>query len=1022
MRDDATVRTAAPGLEELEGRLMPSGVPLLQESFDGAAVGSLPSGWSQWSSSGTNSFAVSSAQALGGAKGLASYAASNVSARAWAATPEPSDVQVSAAVYVNTLTPAQVLARGSNLNSASPTYYALSVTRGMSVQLVRVVNGATTSLGEVSSRSWFQGIWVQLTLSLSGSTLQAQVYRPDTGQYLNASGQWQSAQAWAVSRTDTAITAGGYAGLARAAGYADSVSFDSFAVTGAQAGQSETFDSTPAGSLPSGWSQWSSGAASFAVSLAQPESGPAGLASTGSSAVTARGWLATSQPANVQASADVFVNTLAAGQVLVRGNNLNSASPTYYALTVQRGLYAQLVRVVNGVSTTLASLSSASWVQGQWVQLTLSANGSQLKGQIYRPDTGQYLNASGQWQTAPAAAFTVSDFAISGAGYAGVGRLAGYAGNVYFDNFSVTPLAGASAGTPQTGAPSVPQHYAWIRIAELAYSGTPLDSTADALLRSSVDLVVTDTPALSEHVSQVSPGTPQLGYINYSSLYGALLTDWDAWADAHGVSREAAFLHVRQPTAFTGDSPSSQPVTWFWAVLQGGSTPTFQDLTEQAHVATSQNFSLGGLGTSTYVGFPEQFGQINLTLASGAASGWSSVVEYPTAVDANGNPTAWGTLPLRTNTTSGLTRSGQITFTPPTNWKTASLNGSALMYYVRIRAVSSGRTPVVNRILGADYVNAHGSTSGVIPAAGTAQFAYQTRLFYASYGQMRFATNPSNPYFRQWAIDYTQRYLASHPFTAGLFVDNSGGNPIVSQNQVAESIASYTADYGSLLNAIGKAIAPNWLMANTSGSGLGSDPVVSGSPAYFEEFALRPLSGSYQQFEDLAALVAHRAALQSPAPFAILDALPAGGSPTDARTQIATLAEYYLLADPNRTFLDPFGGYAPATSWGQHFFNAITYDVGQPLGTWSLFASGVDPNDSRFTYRIYERQYSNALVLYKPLSSTSNASATGSTSNNTATWHQLGGTYRALQADGTLGPPITSITLRNGEGAILIKA
>src|SRR5262249_36382451 len=100
MRDAATVRTAAPGLEELEGRLTPSGAPLLQGSSAGAAVGSLPSGWSQWGSGGTNSFAVSSAQALGGPNGLASTAASNVSARAWAASQQPADVQVSAAAFL----------------------------------------------------------------------------------------------------------------------------------------------------------------------------------------------------------------------------------------------------------------------------------------------------------------------------------------------------------------------------------------------------------------------------------------------------------------------------------------------------------------------------------------------------------------------------------------------------------------------------------------------------------------------------------------------------------------------------------------------------------------------------------------------------------------------------------------------------------------------------------------------------------------------------------------------------------
>jgi hypothetical protein len=1017
MRNDAKARPASLGLETLEDRLVPSGVPLLQESFDGTAAGALPSGWSQWSS-GSPAFAVSSAQPFGGSRDLASAAASSVWARTWDATPAPADMQVSAAFFVNNLSPAQLLARGSNLNTTSPTYYALSVTRGMSVQLVRVVNGVTTWLGQVNSASWFEAKWAQLTLSVSGNRLQAQVYRPDTRQYLSAAGQWQSAPAWALSVADTAITGGGHAGFARGAGYADTLAFDSFAVTGLSAGSTETFDGTAPGALPAGWTQWSSGDPSFGVSTAQPESGPAGLASSGASSVTARGWQATSQPANVQASADVYVNGLTGAQVLVRGSNLNSNSPTYYALTLRRGLYAQLVRVVNGVSTTLADLSSAAWFQGEWARLTLSANGNQLQGQIYRPDTGQYLNRSGQWQSAPTSAFTLTDFGITGAGYAGVGRIAGYAGNVYFDNFNVTPLSGSTTGSQ----PTIPQHYTWIRIAELAYSGTTLGWYEDQLLQNSVDLVVTEASSLTQQINQVAPNTPQLAYINFTSLYGSLLTDWDAWADAHGVSREAAFLHVAQPTPFSGTSPSSQPVNWFWAVYQGGTSPTFQDVTTQAHVAGDASFSLGGVGTSTYIAYPEVFGQLNFNLSSGARLGWSYVLEYPTAVDANGNPMGWATLPTRADTTGAFVRSGQITFTPPSNWKPASINGSARMYYVRLRVVSGGQAPVVNTIVGADYVNAGGGSSGVIPALSAAQLPYQSRLFYANYGQMRFATNPSNASFRAWAVDYTKRYLAAHPYTTGLFVDNSGDNPMVSQSQVAESIATYAADYGSLLGAAGKAIAPDWLLANTSGAAAGADPVVSNTAAYFEEFALRPLSGSYQQFESVAAVVAHRAGLQSPAPYAILDALPTGGAPTDARTQIATLAEYYLLADQNRTFLDPFGGFAPATSWNQHFFGALTYNVGQPVGPWSLRASGLDPNDHRFVYRVYQRPYSNALVLYKPLSSTPNGSATGTTSNNTATWQPLNGTYRALQADGSLGPPVTGITLRNGEGAILIKA
>src|SRR5262249_12974055 len=152
---------------------------------------------------------------------------------------------------------------------------------------------------------------------------------------------------------------------------------------------------------------------------------------------------------------------------------------------------------------------------------------------------------------------------------------------------------------------------------------------------------------------------------------------------------------------------------------------------------------------------------------------------------------------------------------------------------------------------------------------------------------------------------------------------------------------------------------------------------------------------------DVAALVAHRAALQSPAPYAVLDSLPQGGAPDDPRTQLATLAYYYLVADPDHTFLDPFGGYEPATSWARHWFGALAYDVGQPAGTCSLFAPGLPPTDSLFSYRVYQRSYGTALVLYKPLSSTANGLA-GSLSGNTATTHALGGTYRPLRADGTL--------------------
>ncbi len=1052
-------RAATPTVELLEVRAAPSAAPWLLESFDTTAVGKLPSGWAQWASSPAAAAAVSSAQAFSAPNNLALTAgSSNTSARAWFNTPLPSaDAQVSANIFLGTLIPAEVLARGSNLGTTTPSFYALAVSRGMQVQVVRVVNGVTTALGQVASTGYFSQCWVQATLSVVGTSVQVQIVRPDTGQYLNGSGQWQTAQAGALTVTDTGLSGAGLAGVALPPSYNGTVSFDNFSIALPTASQTttttttqpatttESFDGTAAGSLPAGWSQWNSaGGPAFGVSSALALSKPNGLAATvAASSQSARAWLTSAQLGDAQVTAAVYLNSLIPAQVLARGSNLNTASPTYYAAVVTRGVQVQMVRVVNGVATVLGQLTSTGWLSGQWARVTLAVTGTTLQVQVVRVDTGQYLAPSGAWQSAQAWSLTVTDSAVSGPGLVGLGQAASYSGTVAFDDFSVQAPAGVTLPPPPptTTQPSVGQDYSWIRLAELAYTGTPFGTQETAILQNSVNLVITTNTQTSAQIHALAPNVTQLIYTNLSTVYLDLLTSWLTYADANGLSREEAFYHVSVPTSFSGGSSSSQPVNWFWGVYLGGTT--FTDDTAAAHGTGSGSVAFGSAGQSLYVGYTDPYREIDLALASGAANGWSGVWEYPTAVDSSGNPTTWATLPTLANTTAGLTKSGQVLFDPPTGWKTASINGSARLYYVRFRTTTGGTAPVASSILGADYVNAHGTDSGVIPvfdyAADTnhdgylndqeyavavqagdyARFAYQGRDFASYYGQMRFATNPGDAGFRAWAIAYETNYLNGFPYASGLFVDNSGGVPLVTGSGVRESVATYASDYGSLLKALDQALAPRWLIGNTSAGGSQADPVVAQIPGYFEEFAIRPLSDSYQQFEALAAQTAHRATLQTPSPYAILDSLPTGGSPTDPRTEMATLAYYYLLADPHSTFLDFYGGYAPGTSWTQHYTAAVTYNVGQPLGTWSVLATGADPSNTALTYKVYQRSYGNALVLYKPLSYGSGV--TGTTADATATTISLGGTYYILQNDGTLGPAVTSVTLRNGEGAILIK-
>ncbi len=1115
-------------LEELEKRLAPTGSLGIQESFDTTAPGSLPAGWSQWSSTGTNAFAVSSAQSLTPPNSLAvSATVSHLDARSWINTAQPANEDVSAAVYLNSLIPVEILDRGNNLNTTTPSYYAVSIARGLDLKLLKVTNGNVTTLGEVKSGNWFADLWVNVTLSTFGNNVSAKVQN-NKGQYLNSSGQWQSDQTWALNATDTTISSGGDVGLGRPPSYTGTVYIDNFSYS--PAGNEESFDTTAPGSLPAGWSQWSStGTNAFAVSSAQSLTPPNSLAiSSAISQMNALAWINAIQPANEEVSADVFLNSLIPVEILDRGSNLNSPSASYYALSLTQGLDLNLLEVTNGDVTTLGEVKSTNWIANQWVNAMLYTDGNSVRAQVQNSKTGQYLNSLGQWQSDQTWALNLTDTSISGDGEVGVGRLPSYVGTTYVDDFFYAPVLLESQpptvtiNTPSAGAtvsgvvpvqvtatddtsvtrvelyvdnvlravqnaasyvwsfdttevangthtltvkaydsaqnigqasvtfttqndfsplpkPSIPQHSSQIRLMELAYNGgsSQLPRSDIPLLQNLVDLVVPD-PVYAAQIHAIAPQTPLLVYSNVSSVYQSLLLSWLNYADANDYSREEAFYHVSQATTYTDGGGSTQPVNWFWGVYLGGST--LNDFTSQAHAGGGIAF--GSLGQSVYIGYPDQFWEINLALASGASGGWTGLLEYPTAVDASGNPTSWAPLTTLGNTTVGFTQSGQITFDPPSDWKTASVNGSSRMYFVRIRTTTAGTAPVANTILGDDYTKSNGTKSGVIPAfdwsldtnhtgyldpaqyavaaaAGyTARFAYQSRLF--SYGPMRFATNPSDTAFRAWAVNYEIQTLNNNPWASGVFMDNSTGVAPAPASNVVEPVSAYSTDYATLLYEVGRVIAPKWIMANTSGGGSNANPTVQMVQGYFEEFAIRALAQNYVQFENLAATVATRSTLASPAPLAVLDSFPQGGAPTDPRTELATLAYYYLLADPSTTFLDYDGGYDPSGPWNKHWFPAMNANIGQPTGNWSLFATGTDPSNSALNYHIYQRSYTNGLVLYKPLSYGNGV--TGTTADDTATTEALDGLYYPVQADGTLGAPITSITLRNGEGTILINA
>ncbi len=1115
--------------EELERRETPSATVWENQSFNDLAVGTIPSTWQQWSSSGSNSFGASTIRAFSGIQSLATTGMSNLTARTWDSEVLPSDFGASDYIYLNSLQPVQLFVRGQSLSSNSPTYYALSIARGLQAQIVKVVNGTTTVLASVQSAAYLSGTWVQVSLIPQGNQLSAQIYRPETGQYLNPAGKWQSTVAYVMQVVDSTITADGKIGLGRPAAYADTVAVDDFQILTSAATQ-QNFDSLPIGQLPSSWTGWwNASPARFGASNSASQSPSQSLQSSAtSSTAESRAWLDTPLPQNVEATASFLVNSLIPARLFIDGSNLATNAPSYYAVSVARGMNVSLLRVVNGTATVLASLASTNYVSGAWITVSLAQTNGNIQAVIYNSATGQYLNSAGNWITGFAIALNVHDASIAGIGYVGVDRPPSYAGSLSVDDFQVVtanssivpptvtvqpPTRGATlsgsvpvdatvvAGNPidrvefwidailryststnpyqwnfdttslANGShtiavkaydtvgnmgvttltctvnnslpplPTLPQNHGATNIVELAYAGTPIDSTARSLLQTSVDLTVSD-PSLMTQINAIAPNTPQLLYTNASNMYGDLLTNWETYAAENGIDPEHAFYHVSQATPFTGNSASSQPVAWFWSVL-AGSNGSWIDDTSKAHATSGANVKFGGVGQSVVIGYPEQFAEIDLALAAAASNGWSGAIQYVSAVDASGNPTAWSSLTTYANTTNGLTASGHILFNPPADWVAASINGSKRLYSVRVLTTSGGTAPIATSVLGADYTNSKGTASGVIPAFDytadinhdgylspaeyakrksgmNAVFAYQSRVFYPSYGQMRFAVNPASAAVQNWFAQYANQLLGENPLAAGLFVDNSNAQSPVSGISTVETAANYSQDYASMLATASQKITPRWIIANVAGGGTATNGVIVATAAVFDESALRPLAENYGQFQDFANAVIQWQADRDPSAYMVIDSLPTGGSPTDPQTQIATLAAYDMIANPQTTYLDFYGGFDPNSTWAEHWSPAAAYNVGNPIGSFFVAATGIDPSNSSLTYEVFERQYQNAIVLYKPLSYKLGV-GNGTLTSASATAIPLNGSYRLLEADGTLSSPVTSVSLTNGSGAILIK-
>lgn len=134
---------------------------------------------------------------------------------------------------------------------------------------------------------------------------------------------------------------------------------------------------------------------------------------------------------------------------------------------------------------------------------------------------------------------------------------------------------------------------------------------------------------------------------------------------------------------------------------------------------------------------------------------------------------------------------------------------------------------------------------------------------------------------------------------------------------------------------------------------------------------------------------------------------------------------FYLAARTDSTwfFIRPASGNAYGAFLNPGFdtlswIPAMGYELGWPAQRYQLAATGPAVDQSGGSYKVWSRQYPYGIVYIRPVDGFDAKWG----SQSTPVTVSLGGNYRQLQTDATLGPVVTQISLRGGEGAIMLPA
>ncbi|HEY8796022.1 MAG TPA: hypothetical protein VIM15_13875, partial [Gemmatimonadaceae bacterium] len=290
----------------------------------------------------------------------------------------------------------------------------------------------------------------------------------------------------------------------------------------------------------------------------------------------------------------------------------------------------------------------------------------------------------------------------------------------------------------------------------------------------------------------------------------------------------------------------------------------------------------------------------------------------------------------------------------------------------------------------------------------------------------RWMINPADAGALQYQADRYSRIVANE---GGAFVDEAASGDMLGRikNTIEyPTSANFTAPQTAAFAAVKRVMGSKVLMINTAEymSDFDRANAIAAGGAHMESIN-NPLSPSmpsrWQWIESLTSsnvLVDMVTLYATSSANAMSTIFPKGNYATSAqRMKMWELASYYMAVsstpDQLALQLENTWDVPYSTVW----IRAQEANIGHPVSARVLASRGTDPLGQ--TYAVYTRDMDRALIVARVnqgwgAHSYLDGSAVSIPLPSTDTW-------LPLMADGTLGAPVTSVTLRNVEAMILVK-